>query len=61
MMIGLMCLKKLILTKQWLAKVYCLSLLVLEIILRFQPKERDGCHDLMQKAILLTMFKLFLL
>ena len=51
MMIGLMCLKKLILTKQWLAKLYYLSLLVLEIILRFQPKECNGCHDLMQKAI----------
>ena len=50
-MVGLICLKELMLTKPKSHAGVCNDYYFLKVNFRFQPKTCNGCHDLMQKAM----------
>ena len=62
-MIGLMCLKELMLTKSMVLRecIICDYWYLADINFRRQPKVYDGCHGSMEKALVLMILKLLLL
>ena len=62
-MIGLMCLKELMLTKSMVLRkcIICDYWYLVDINSRRQPNVCDGCHGSMDKALVLMILQLLLL